>query len=158
MQLIFLPTSLSFLLLFCLAFYRQCFFLVTITNLSWLFLMLSSSCIDASTLSSMRASPSPPSFHDTYSLSLASLECNSLSIVITFLVYWSIYISSSRVHFKNDPDYHTRRTAKMYILLTRFLLLIVVSLSFLVRLRYSLFIFYFIACLMRSAFNIPKYL
>ena len=54
-----------------------------------------SRCIYASTLSSMLASPLPPSFLETYSLSTSSLGCNALGIVISFLVLLSICLSSS---------------------------------------------------------------
>ena len=52
------------------------------------------------TLSSMLASLLPPSFVDTYSLSTSSLWCYALYMVISFLVLWSICLSSSLVHFK----------------------------------------------------------
>ena len=42
--------------------------------------------MDVSTLSSMLASPLSPSFLYTYSLSTSSLGCNTLCIVISFLV------------------------------------------------------------------------
>ena len=115
--------------------------------------------MDVSTLSSMLASPLPPSFLDTYSLSTSSLGCNALCIVISFLVLWSICLSSSRVHLKKGPEYLTRGTAQIFIPLMRFLLLSFVSSSFLVLLSYSFWIFSFIsACLMVSASKMPKYL
>ena len=43
-------------------------------------------------------------FLDTYSLSMSSLTCKALCIVMSFLVLWSICFSSSLVHFKNDPE------------------------------------------------------
>ena len=55
----------------------------------------------------MLASPLPPSFRDTYSLSTSSLRYNALCMVISFLVLWSIYLSSL-VNFKNGPVYLTR--------------------------------------------------
>ena len=39
----------------------------------------------------MLASPLPPSFLGTYSLSTSSLGCNALCMVISFLVLWSIF-------------------------------------------------------------------
>ena len=86
------------------------------------------------------------------------LACKALRIVINFLVLWSIYQSSSLIHFKNGPEYFTRGTAKVFIPLTRFLLQSSVSrsLSFL---RQSFLIFSFISvCLMVSVSNIPKYM
>ena len=38
----------------------------------------------------------------------------ALYIVINFLVIWSIYLSSSFVHFKNGLEYLTRRTAYLW--------------------------------------------
>ena len=88
------------------------------SNLNFLF-----RCMDVSTLSSMLASPLPPSFLDTYSLSASSLGCNALCIVISFLFLWSICLSSSRVHLRKGPEYLTRGTAQVFIPLMRFLLL-----------------------------------
>ena len=48
----------------------------------------------------MLASPLPPPFLETYSLSTSSLGCNALCIVISFLALWSICLSSYLVHFK----------------------------------------------------------
>ena len=60
--------------------------------------------MDVSTLSSMLESPLPPSFLRTYSLSTSSLGCNALCMVISFLVLWSICLSSSLVHLRKDPE------------------------------------------------------
>ena len=109
--------------------------------------------MDASTLSSMLASPL-----ETYSLSMSSLGCNALYMVISFLVLWSICLSSSLVHLRKGPEYLTRDTAQVFITLIRFLLLSFVSSSFLVLLRYSFRIFSSISiCLMVSASKMPKY-
>ena len=67
--------------------------------------------MDVSTLSSTLASPLPHSFLGTYSLSTSSLGCNALCMVISFLVLWSIYLSSSLVHLRKGPGYLTRGTA-----------------------------------------------
>ena len=100
----------------------------------------------------MLASPLPPSFLDTDSLSTSSLECNALCMVINFLVLWSICLSSSLVHFKKRPNYLMRDTAQVFIPLIRFLLDSFVSSSILILLRYSILIFSFIStCLMVSA-------
>ena len=64
---------------------------------------------------------SPP-FLDTYSLSMLSLRCKVLCIVINFFVLWSICLSSFLVHFKNGPKYLIRGTAQILISLIRFLL------------------------------------
>ena len=48
-------------------------------------------------------------FLDTCCLSMSSLECRALCIVIIFLVLWSICWSCPLVHFKNSPEYLTRR-------------------------------------------------
>ena len=115
--------------------------------------------MDVSTVSSMLASPLPPSFLDTYYLSTSSLGCNALCMVISFLVLWSICLSSSLVHLRKGPEYLTRDTAQVYISLMRFLLESFVSSSFRVLLRYSFRIVSFICtCLMVSASKMPKYL
>ena len=93
--------------------------------------------MDVSKLSSMLASPLPPSLLGTYSLSTSSLGCNALCMVISFLVLWSIYLSSSLVHLRKSPEYLTRGTAQVFIRLIRFLFQSFVSSSFLVLLRYS---------------------
>ena len=110
-------------------------------------------------MSSMLASSLPPAFLGTYSLSSSSLGCKALCIVISFLVLWSICISSSLVHLRKSPEYLTSSTAQVFISLIRFLLLSFVSSSFLVLLRYSFWFFSFIStCLMVSASKILKYL
>ena len=68
-------------------------------------------------------------------ISASSLECKALCIVISFLVLWSICLSSL-VHFKNGFEYLTRGTAKVFIPFIRFLLYSLVSSSFLVLLRH----------------------
>ena len=78
----------------------------------------------------MLASPLPPSFLDTNSLSMSSLGCNALCMVISFLVLWSICLSLSSVHFRKGPEYLTRGTAQVFIPLIRFLLESFVSSSF----------------------------
>ena len=92
----------------------------------------SSHCSDVSTLSSMLASPLPPSFLGTYSLSTSSLGCNALCMVISFLVLWFICLSSSLVHLRKGPENLTRGTAQVFIPSIRFLLESFVSSSFLV--------------------------
>ena len=72
--------------------------------LSYFPMWSSSRCIEASTLSSMLVSSLPHSFLDTYSLSMWSLGCNALCMVISFLVLWSICLSSSLVHFRKCPE------------------------------------------------------
>ena len=80
-------------------------------------------------------------------------------MVISFLVLWSICLSSSISPFQKWPEYLTRNTAQVFIPLIRFLQDCLVSSSFLVLLRYSFFIFSFISsCLMVSASKTPKYL
>ena len=51
---------------------------------------------------------------------------DALWIVINFFVVWSIYLSSSRVHFKNGPEYLIRGTAQIstkYLLYSSFSLI-----------------------------------
>ena len=38
----------------------------------------------------------------------------------SFLVLYSICLNSFLVHFKNGPEYHTRGTTEVFILLMRF--------------------------------------
>ena len=96
----------------------------------------SSRCIDVTTLSSMLASPLPPSFLGTYYLSTSSLGCNALCMVISFLVLWFICLSSSLIHMRKGPEYLTRGKAQVFIHLIRFRLESFILSSFLV-LRYS---------------------
>ena len=80
----------------------------------------------------MLVSPLPPSFLDTYDyMSTSSVGCNALGVFISFLVLWSICLSSTLVHFKKGPEYLTRSIARVFILLIRFLLDSFVSSSFL---------------------------
>ena len=88
---------------------------------------------------------------------MPSFGCKALCIVMSFLVLMSICGNSSLVHFKNGPEYITRRTAQVFIILMKFLLQSLVSRSFLVWLRNSFLILSFIsACMTLSAFSIPK--
>ena len=83
------------------------------------------------------------------------LGCKALCIVLYSLIFWSICLCNSLLHFKNDPDYLTRKNTRMFIPLIRVLQQSLVLTSFLVLLRYSFLIFSFIStCLMMSAFNI----
>ena len=59
-------------------------------------------------LSLMRTGLLPP-FFNTNSLFTSSLRCKALRIVMSYLVLYSIYWSSFFVHFKNSPEYLTRR-------------------------------------------------
>ena len=98
-------------------------------------------------------------FFGTYSLSRSSLGCNALCMVISFLVLLSICLSSSLVHLRNGPEYLMRVTSQVFIPLISFLLESFVSSSFLVFLRYSFWILFFISiCLIVLASKIPKYL
>ena len=71
----------------------------------------------------------PPSFLDTYNLSMSSLGCKALSIVIDILVLWYICWSSSLVHFKNSPKYLTSPWMK-FLLYSSFLILLRYSFKF----------------------------
>ena len=88
------------------------FLMAVISPCSWFPMLCSSRCIDTSTLSSMLASPLPPSFLDIYSMSTSSLGCYALCMVMRFLVLSSICLSSSLVHFRKGPEYLTRGTAQ----------------------------------------------
>ena len=83
-----------------------------------------------------------PSFIDPYNPSMSSLCCKALCIGISFLVLsYIFFLNSSLVYFKNIPVYLIRWTVKMLILLMRFLLPSLVSISFIVCLRYSFALF-----------------
>ena len=56
---------------------------------------------------SLERCPLPPSFLDIYSLSVLSLECKAVCIVMSFLLLLSICLIFSLVRFKNVPVYHT---------------------------------------------------
>ena len=118
----------------------------------------SNPCNDVSLLSSMLASHHTPSFLDTYNLSTSSPGCSALDMVISFLVLWSICLSSSLLYFKEGLEYLTWKTTQVCIPLISFLLDNFVSNSFLV-LQYSLLIFknFISSCLMVSASQMPKY-
>ena len=53
------------------------------------------------------------SFLGTCSLSMSSHGCQAFGVVINFLVGWSVCLRSSLVHFRNGPEYYTRRTAQI---------------------------------------------
>ena len=74
-------------------------------------------------------------------LSTSSLGCNTLYMVISFLVLWSICLSSSLVHFNEGPEYLTKGTTQVFIPLICFLQDSSVSSSFLVLLKYYFLIF-----------------
>ena len=102
---------------------------------SLLLLMPSSSCIIASTQSSKVAIPLSPFF----------LALTTLYVVIIFLNLWTICLSSKPIHFKNGPQWLTRRNDQVCIPLMRFLLQSFVLRSFLVLPKYSLHIFFILA-------------
>ena len=77
----------------------------------------------------MLASPLPSSFLDRYRLSTPSLGYNALCMVISFLVLWSVCLSSSLVHLRKGPEYLPSGTAQVFIPLIRFLLYSFVSSS-----------------------------
>ena len=122
-------------------------------------ILLSACCSLQLQMFSMLVSPLLSSFLDTFNLSKSSLGYNALCTIISFLILWSICLSSSLVHFKKGPEYLTRDTAQVFIPLIRFRLDSFVSSSVLVLLRYLFWIFPFIStCLMVSASKMPKYL
>ena len=84
---IFVPLLLVFFVLF----------LVAVISISLRIFMLSSiRCIDESTLFKMLISPIPPFFLDTYSLSISSLECKTLCIVMSFFYDRLLRVNSTR--------------------------------------------------------------
>ena len=103
-------------------------------------------------------------FLDTYHLSKSSLRCRALWIVNKFVFFflWSIRWRSSLVNFNKNPEYIAKCPVQGFNLLMSFLPKSLVSRSFLVRLRYSFFISFFLSFIftysMVSASIIPKYL
>ena len=80
--------------------------------------------------------------------SMLYLRWKAFSIVIKFLVLWSINLSSSLAHFKNGSEYIITETVQVFIPLMRSKLLVK-----------CFFIFSFISTyLMVSLSNLPKYL
>ena len=73
----------------------------------------------------------------TYSLTVSSFGYKTLCRFINFLVLWSICLCSYIVHFKTKPEYLTKRTVHVFIILMRFLLQSLIPRRFLVLLRYS---------------------
>ena len=68
---------------------------------------------------------------------MSSLGCKDLCIVMNFLVLFSI--SSSLLHFRNGLCFISRKKARVFILLIRFILCNLVSSSFLILPRYFFF-------------------
>ena len=60
-------------------------------------------------------------FVDTYSLSISTIECKALCVVINLFFLWSISRSSCLVHFKNGPEYLTSFTLHYPFCYTYFL-------------------------------------
>ena len=117
-------------------------FLVDVSSIPPRFSMSSSSrCTSASTLSSMLVSPLPPSFIENYCRSTPSLRCKALCIFISFLVFLSICLKFSLVHYNNGPEYLSGKTDQVFIPFIRFLRYSFVLTCFLVFLRYSFKIF-----------------
>ena len=96
-------------------------------------------------------------FFPLFHVHMSSVGCKFLCIVISFLAFWFIFLSSL-VHFKNGPEYLSRKTVQVFILLMGVLLKSLVSRSVLVRLRYSYIFSPISACLMVSTPNTFKYL
>ena len=69
-------------------------------------------------------------------------QCHLLCMVISFLVLWSICLSSSLIYFKKGSEYLTRGTAQVFIPLIRLLQDSFISSCFLVLLRY----YYYCCC------------
>ena len=72
-------------------------------------------CIEASTLYWMMACRL--SLFLTYSLSVSSLGCKALGIIMSVLVLWSICWSSSLDYIKNSPEYLLRGTTPVLCLM-----------------------------------------
>ena len=64
--------------------------------------------VDVSTLSAILVSPLPPYFLVTYNLSMSSLGCKAIWIVMSIFVLWSISANYFLVHFRDGPENLTR--------------------------------------------------
>ena len=155
----FLPIYFLFIVLL-LVLILLVLFLIAVISLPPGFCMWSlSRRIDALKLSSILGRPLPPSFIVIYSLSSSCLGCNALCMVISFLVLWSIRLSSSLFYFKNGPSISRVEITQVSISLIRCLVYSFVSNSFLIMLKYSFIVFSFISSyFLVSASSIPKYL
>ena len=91
----------------------------------------------------------------THSLPMLSLGCKALYIVINFLVFWFIGLSSSVVDLKNGTKYILWKTDLVIISLMKFLPQNLVWRNFLVLLKYSFLSFSFISAYLFTS-NIPK--
>ena len=123
-KVVFPPVFLfSFLLFFSLFLYCHCrYWQLQLTfSCSFKYIPSNPCFVVVATLYSIFLGPFPPSFLDAYSLSMSSLGCKAFWIVINFLVFWSISLSSSRVHYRNGPKYLTKETALVFIPLIRLL-------------------------------------
>ena len=97
-----------------------------------------------------------PLLLDIENFSMSSFECKALCIIIDFLLFWSIWLSS--FHFKNGPEYFVKFIAQVIIPLMLFLWQNLVLRSYLVLQKYSfhtfsLFLFYDV-CFQFSVFLI----
>ena len=110
-RVVFLPIFVFWLFLFCWCLFYL-LFLVAVVFLSLY------RCIDT-ILNAAKISSS-------FSWHIQSVNdisgCKALCLVISFLVLWSLYWSSSLVHFKNSPEYLIKGTVQVFTPLMRFLL------------------------------------
>ena len=105
--------------------------------LSWNF------CSDASTLSSMQMIPLPPSWHIKFVYVISRCILNSLHILES--TFWNSFL----VHFKNGPQYLTRRTVQVFMPLMRFLLQFQEAFSFV----WDTFFFFYLHWFARLSFQ-----
>ena len=105
----------------------------------------------ASAQSSMLASPLPPFLWNI--LAILCFGCMTLCIITNFLVLWSICFTSSPVYFKNCPKYVTKKFCPGVYSFDE---LCFGKFSCSSELLFSYF--FFLLCLIVSAYNIFKYL
>ena len=101
----------------------------------------SSPHVDASTLSSMLASPLPPSFLDIYSLSMSSHGYKAFRIM-SFLSF-DLFLEILPASIQKRPRVSYKRTAQMFVPLIKFSLQSLLSRNFVVCLWFSSFFFFF---------------
>ena len=109
-------------------------FLVAVIHLPFLFLMQSTYWCIRALLNAGELSSS--FFPGIYDLFMSPFQCNTKCIVISFLVLWSICLSSLLVHFKNVPEDLRSGTVQVFITLTEFLLKSLDSRNFLIQMNY----------------------
>ena len=111
----FFPDSVFLIIVVPLILMLSVLFLIAVICLSLLFLCITFKssywCIHAV----FDADGSSSSLFSWHILSMLSLGCKALRIIISFLVFLPTMWNSFLVHFKNGPEYLTRGTVHVFI-------------------------------------------